>query len=121
MLFAFFNIMKITDKTISLKLNTDFRRVYRRGKSVAGGYVVVYAMPNKRQLNRLGLSVSTSVGKAVVRNRIKRIMRESWRDLDAKIPAGFDFVIIARTRAVQKTKEQIERDMGFCLKSLNLT
>ncbi len=112
--------MKITDNTISLKLNTDFRRVYRRGKSVAGGYVVVYASPNRLQINRLGFSVSTSVGKAVKRNRIKRIMRECWRSLNDKIPAGFDFVVIARTRAADKTSEQIGRDMAFCLKSLNL-
>ncbi len=81
---------------------------------------MVYANPNRLQLNRLGLSVSTSVGKAVKRNRIKRIVRECWRNMNDKIPVGYDFVVIARTRAAEKTIEQIERDMSFCLKSLNL-
>ena len=112
--------MKITDNTVSLKLNGDFRRVDRRGKSSVGGYVVVYALKTKRQINRLGLTVSSSVGKAVKRNRIKRLMRESWRDLDAKIPVGYDFVLVARTRAADKTKQQIERDVEYSLKGLGL-
>ena len=113
--------MKIGKNAVSLKLPGDFRRLYRRGKSVAGGYTVVYAMPNKRDFNRVGLTVSTSVGKAVVRSRTKRLIRESYRQIEASIPTGYDFVIVARSRAANKEQQQIRRDIEFCMRSLGLT
>ncbi len=60
--------------TQSLKLNRDFRRVYKSENAV-GGYTVVYARKNKYSFNRLGLTVNKSFGKAVKRNRVKRLIR----------------------------------------------
>src|SRR5699024_1158263 len=68
-------IMKITENTESLKRNADFRRVYRRGRSESGGYTAVYALKNRRSFNRLGVTVGKPVGKAVVRSRVKRLLR----------------------------------------------
>ena len=56
----------------TLKLNKDFRRLYARGKSVACGCVVVYCMKNRKDENRIGLTVGKTIGKAVKRNRAKR-------------------------------------------------
>lgn len=106
--------------TQSLKLNKDFRLLYRRGKSVAGGFVVVYQRPNKRGCNRVGFTVNKSVGKAVQRNRTKRLMRESFRLLEDRLTSYSDMVIVARNRAEGKTFEQIYRDMEFVLNSLGL-
>ena len=112
--------MKIGKNTDSLKLPRDFKRLYRKGEICAGGYVVVYAMKNKKQYNRLGLTVSTSVGKAVKRSRAKRLIRESYRVIEPKLPQGYDFVVVARNRVVDKTMEQIRRDMEFAISSLGL-
>ena len=112
--------MKIGKNTDSLKLPGDFKRLYRKGESCAGGYVVVYAMKNKKQYNRLGLTVSTSVGKAVKRSRAKRLIRECYRSIEPKLPQGYDFVVVARNRVVGKTMEQIRRDMEFAISSLGL-
>lgn len=112
--------MKIGNNTKSLKLTKDFRRLYRKGKSVAGGFVVVYALKNNKDHNRLGLTVSTSVGKATKRSRIKRLIRESYRQVEDRLSIGYDFVIVARNRSVDKTQEQIRRDMEFALKSLEV-
>lgn len=107
-------------KTESLKLNKDFRRLYRIGKSFAGGYTVVYAARNRIGKNRLGLTVAKSVGKAVVRNRTKRLIRESYSHLEDKISLGNDFIIVARNRAAGKTQAQIEKDLRFVLDKLEL-
>ena len=63
--------------TISLKENHEFRRLYHRGTSSAGRHLVLYCRKNKLGRNRLGLTVSAKLGKAVQRNRVKRLFRES--------------------------------------------
>ncbi len=105
--------------TQSLKLNRDFRRVYK-GASHAGGYTVVYARKNRYGFNRLGLTVSKTAGKAVVRNRLKRLMRESYRLMEDDIREGYDIIIVARNRAVGKTFEQIRGDISFSLNKLEM-
>ena len=107
--------------TISLKLNRDFRRLYSKGQRHAGAYVAVYASKNRLQtINRLGLTASTTLGKAVVRNRSKRIMRAAYTELEARIPTGYDFILVARSRAVGADMEQIRRDLSYSLHKLNL-
>ena len=106
--------------TSSLKLNNDFRRLYSRGKSHAGAYVVVYALKTRRPLKRLGLTVGKSFGKAVKRNRMKRLMRESYRAIEGNIPDGYDFVIVARSRAIGTSFWQVKRDMEYVFGKLGL-
>ena len=106
--------------TISLKLNKDFRRLYSRGKSYAAGYIVIYLMPNRRNDKRLGLTVSKSFGKAVKRNRIKRLMRESYRLMEERLPDGYDFIIVARNRAMGKSLCQIQKDMSYAFSKLGI-
>lgn len=105
--------------TQSLKLNRDFRRVYR-GESFVGGYTVVYVKKNRYPFNRLGFTVSKSTGKAVMRNRLKRLMRESYRLMEQDIASGYDFIIVARNRAVGKTQSQIQNDISYAMRKLGL-
>ena len=105
--------------TKSLKLNKDFRRAYA-SSSFAGGYTVVYARKNKYPFNRLGLTAGKSVGKAVVRNRLKRLMRESYSLMEDDIKKGYDLVIVARSRAVGKTLSQVKKDIDYALVKLDL-
>lgn len=106
--------------TSSLKLNNGFRRVYSRGKSAAGGYVVVYMLKNNRSDKRLGLTVGKSFGKAVRRNRIKRLMRESYRSMEQALPDGFDYVLVARTRALGADFRRVRKDMEYAFSKLGL-
>ena len=88
------------DVRCTLKKNSDFRRLYNKGKSAVNPYMVVYCRRNKGGTNRLGYTVSTKLGKAVVRNRVRRQLREIYRLNAHKLSSSYDIVIVARTRCV---------------------
>lgn len=92
----------------SLKSNSDFQKVYREGKSLANRYLIMYILENQRDRNRLGISVSKKVGNSVVRHRITRLIRESYRLQEDTFNSGLDVVVIARKSAKDKTCREIE-------------
>ena len=96
-------------KTVSLKENHEFRRLYHRGVSTAGKHVVIYCRRNKLGYNRLGLTVSAKLACAVKRNRIKRLFREAYRLNEDKFADGIDLVLVARVRAVGASYQEIEK------------
>jgi ribonuclease P protein component len=82
-----------------LSRSRDFDAVYRRGTSVSGRYLVLHWFPRADDEDgppRLGLAVPRGVGSAVVRNKVKRLLREAWRELLPEVPAGHDYVLVAR-------------------------
>ena len=83
----------------SLKLNHIFRRLYHTN-GLASSYLVLYARKNRSQCNRIGITVSKKLGKAHVRNRVRRRLREVYRLNEEKFQCGWDIVIVARSRAV---------------------
>lgn len=88
------------DVRCTLKKNSDFRRLYSKGKSVVNPYIVVYCRRNSQGINRVGYTVSTKLGHAVVRNRVRRRLREIYRLNSPKLKCGWDIVIVARARCV---------------------
>ena len=88
--------------------NKDFQVVYKKGKSYANKYLVMYVLPNNTEENRLGISVSKKVGNSVIRHRITRLIRESYRLQESRFQNGFDIIVIARTNAKDKTYREIE-------------
>lgn len=106
--------------TVSMKYNRDFKRLYYRGKSIAAGYLVLYYRKCGIKSNCLGITVSKKLGGAVVRNRVRRLIKESYRLREAQIRTGYQLVFVARTRAVGCSLDQISRDMGFLLKKSGL-
>lgn len=92
----------------SLKKNCDFKKVYRTGKSFANKYFVMYVKDNKLNTNRLGISVSKKIGNSIVRHRITRLIRESYRLSEEKILQGLDIVVVARVGAKDKSYQEIK-------------
>ena len=80
----------------SLKKNSDFKNVYTHGKSFANKYLVMYVLENNLGINRIGISVSKKVGNSVVRHRVTRLIRESYRLHENIFNSGLDIVIVAR-------------------------
>ena len=105
---------------VTVKTNGDFRRIYRKGRSAVSGGVVVYCLPNKQGKSRLGLTVSTKVGKAVVRNRVRRRLRELYRLHKAELLPGYDLIVVARVRAVDMPYAKLEKQYLHCLSQLEL-
>ena len=106
--------------TVSLKENHLFRRAYSRGKTAADGRLALYVRRNGGRGSRLGLTVSTKVGKAVVRNRFRRRFRELYRHHLADMKPGMDILMVARVRAAELPYGKLEKQYLSCLDQLGL-
>ena len=90
----------------SLKLNHVFQRLYRTNGQ-ANGYLVLYARRNRTEGNRVGITVGKKLGKAHIRNRVRRRIREVYRLNEEKFLPGYDIVVVARTRAIGASFDQL--------------
>ena len=88
------------NKTLTIKENRTFRRIYSKGRSAVTPFLVLYCRPNRLGHNRLGVTVSTKLGGAVVRNRARRRLREVFRLAGPDLRQGYDVILVARARAV---------------------
>ena len=110
-------------KNIAIRENHLYNKTFKRGKSYVGRSVAVYVLkdyaaerlarenPEKKQFNRLGLSVSKKLGGAVVRNRVKRIIRAAYDLRRSELKVGFLIVISARAAAVNKKSTDIAQEL----------
>ena len=99
------------DHTVSLKLNHVFRRLYSRGKSAVNPCLALYCRKNNLGYTRLGITVGVKLGKAVVRNRTRRRIREAYRLHEDRFLPGYDLVMVARVKAGHSRYREIERSL----------
>lgn len=92
----------------SLKKNHQFRFVYKYGRSYANKYLVMYIKENGMEKNRVGISVSKKVGNSIVRHRVTRLVRESYRLHENVFNSGLDIVIVSRASAADADYYDIE-------------
>lgn len=95
----------------SLKKYQQFQSVYKYGKSYANKYLVMYIMENGTGRNRIGISVSKKVGNSVVRHRVTRLVRESYRLHEAVFDSGLDIVVVARQRTASADYYQVGKSL----------
>lgn len=102
--------------TVSLSKRGDFRRMYGKGRSYANDKLVVYVLENGYTYNRLGISVSKKVGNSVVRSRVTRLIKESYRLQEENIKVGYDIVVIARVNSKGTMCQTISKALLHLLK-----
>lgn len=108
-------------KSLSVKEDWLFRRIYAKGKSFASPSVVVYARKNGQTTNRIGLTSSKKIGCAVKRNRARRVMREAYRLLSCEVKTGYDFIFVARSSTADCNMNEVMKDMRTCFEKLGLS
>lgn len=108
------------EHTVTLKKNYEFRRLYAKGRSAVMPTLVIYLRRTKRGGNRVGFTVTTHLGHAVVRNRVRRRLREIYRLHEGELQRGADLVVVARSRAVRASYQDLERDFIAACRKLSL-
>ena len=102
--------------TESIKKNSDFQLVFKNGKSKANRYFIMYILKNESEKNFIGISVSKKVGNSVVRHRIKRLVKESYRLHENLFNSGLNIVVIARKGADELDYHQTEKSLMHLFK-----
>lgn len=106
--------------TVSLTPNREFRRSYAKAERRSGAYLTVYARSGRRGENRLGLTVTAKVGGAVVRNRVRRRLREAYRLNEASLVKGKIVVVVARPESAGATFHELQEDLLRIFRRLRL-
>jgi len=100
--------------------NRDFQRLYRRGRSSVSPGLVTYALKNKNNNLRIGITTSKKVGKAVRRNRSRRVIRAAFSKMNIPSTAPYDIIFVARTRTAYLKSYEIETYMRAQLQELGI-
>ena len=111
------------ERALRLTYDADFRRVRAQGKSWAHPFAILCALPNALPHNRYGFSVSKRLGGAVVRNRVKRLLREAVRTTPKEVGplvSGFDVILIARPPIVGHTYAEVREVVRTLLRRAKL-
>lgn len=107
--------------TTSIKLNKDFKRLYYRGKFKASPKIVTYCMKRRDKRCMVGITTGKKIGNAVIRNRVRRIVKAAYCQLEREYDLrGFDFVFVARGAAFGNKTDDIYREMKYQMKTLGV-
>ena len=101
--------------TKSIKDDRVFRYLYRKGASMAAPSVVLYYRRNRQSYNQLGLTTTKKIGKAVQRNRARRVMREAYRLLEPGLVQGYDIILVARSKTPFVLMDEVKNDLSRLL------
>ncbi len=100
---------------ISIKNNRDFMFMYKRARSLCADCLVLYVRKNKTEDLKLGITVTKKVGKAVIRNRIRRRIKEVFSEFSEVIPPCYDVVVVARGKAACVSYQELRSAMKYLL------
>jgi len=101
-----------------LRTPAEFDRVFRRGVRLDGALFVLVAAPNEGECDRLGLAVSRRVGGAVARNRVRRLLRESFRKLERGARPSADLVVLGKPELASSSLEEVGRELDARVRRL---
>ena len=102
-------------RKFTLRNQSDFNKVYKRGSSKGSQYTVVLYKKNQFEYNRVAFVASKKVGNSVERNRARRLMRESFRVLKEELRLGYDVIFVARRNILNSGQNEVEASMKRAL------
>ena len=105
---------------VTIHQNTDFRRVYGRGKSCTSPALVTYCLKNRAGICRIGITTGKKLGGAVERNRCRRVIKEAYRHLQPQCTGGWDIVFVARFKTLRLKCGDVEKTMRDHLRHLGV-
>lgn len=114
----FYQLNSLTRKIASLdviKKNLEFQRIFEKGHSIQGRYIVVYFLRNQIHINRFGICVGKKLGSAVRRNYIKRLLRESVRTITFPDQIGWDMLLVAKKHILNASLNGIIEEIQHIL------
>ena len=106
--------------SVPLKFNYEFARIYRRGKYISGRYVVLHYISHSGGTNRVGVTTSRTIGGSVQRNRMRRLLRESYRLNEPNIRKGYDIILLGRGGAPRITYAQVNKEVLHIMKKAGI-
>ncbi len=104
------------DKLLTLCENRDFRRAYNKGSSYVSPLLITYVVKNRNHQKRVGVTTSKKIGNAVQRNRARRLIKTSFREIYPKIKGKCDFVFVARSKTYKAKMQDVLREMTAHMK-----
>ena len=104
----------------TIKENREFRYAYKRGKKIVTPYIVMHYYKNRTDTTKIGITVSTSIGKAHTRNRIKRLVREAYRLYSGSVFEGYNIVWVSRSKTAFSSFEDVKKGVYMCLSEAGL-
>lgn len=120
MVFIFVFMVITMGKNVTLKENRDFVRLYKKGKSFVSPSLVTYVLKNRSNEKRYGITTGKKIGKAVQRNRARRVIRAALYDLYSDIIPGYDIVFVARGKTPYVKSHVVKKEMEEHLKKAHI-
>ncbi len=120
MVFIFVFMVITMGKNVTLKENRDFVRLYKKGKSFVSPSLVTYVLKNRNNEKRYGITTGKKIGKAVQRNRARRVIRAALYDLYSDIIPGYDIVFVARGKTPYVKSNIVKKEMEEHLKKAHI-
>ena len=105
---------------LTLRRQSDFNRVYNRGKSVGSKFVVVLFNKNNLDYSRTAFVASKKVGNSVCRNRARRLMKAAYHNIQTKLASGYDIVFVARAGIAETNEVEVEKSIFGAVKAAGL-
>jgi ribonuclease P protein component len=107
-------------KLKAVNQNREFLRAYKRGKGYVDSLVVMYVIKNRYGFTRFGITSSKKVGNAVKRNRARRVLRQSVRNIGFDMNGGYDIILVARAKTAYVKQQQVEAQLRVLAKQAGL-
>lgn len=99
-----------------LRRKKDFSVIYNKGKSIGERYIVLFLKKNNHPYNRTAFLASKKVGNSVTRNRARRLMKESYRQLEDSLTSGYDLIFIARNTIKNSKCADVKKSMEAAIR-----